>query len=305
MKIKREWSFLIIALVYILSGVVGVLTCLATFHLGLWLSLLISDVVATVVVFIFSVIFKNASVYDPYWSVQPLVIMLGFIAVNGLNLASALLLAIVAIWSLRLSANWAYTFYGMEHQDWRYTMLKKSTGYFYPLINLVGIHLVPTLVVYLCAIPCAILIIQKPAFDPVCLFGLALAIVGVVLEFVADIQMHIYKKHKTTAFIRLGIWKNSRHPNYLGEILFWWGVALYCIANMPSLWYLYVGALANTMLFLCVSLPMAEDKQSKKEGFEAYARETNLLSPFKKAVRERKRVQEAVTHSTEEQNEEK
>ncbi len=292
MKIKRGLSFVIIALVYALASAIGILTYLATDHLGVWVALLIADVVATVVTFIFSLIFKNASVYDPYWSVQPLVILLAFICVNGLNLASSLIFVAICIWSLRLTANWAYTFYGMEHQDWRYTMLKEKTGAFYPVVNFVGIHLVPTLIVYLCTIPAVLVTIAKPSFDIVCLAGLFLALTGIVLEFVADIQMHIFKKKRPSTFIRIGIWEHSRHPNYLGEILFWWGVAFYCIANMPHLWYLFVGALVNTLLFLCVSVPMAEGKQSKKEGFLEYVKETNLLLPFRKVVKEKRRKAE-------------
>lgn len=285
MKIKRGYSFAIIALVYLLASVVGIFTYLLLDDgLGTCLALLVADVVATVVTFIFSLIFKNASVYDPYWSVQPLVILCAFVFVNGLNLTSALIFSAICLWAVRLTANWAYTFHGMEHQDWRYTMLKEKTGAFYPVVNLIGIHLVPTVVVYLCTLPAVILVIERPELDIACLAGLALVLTGIALELFADIQMHIYRKNRTTPFIRIGVWKNSRHPNYLGEILVWWGVALYCIANMSNHWILLIGAIANSLLFAFVSIPLAENRQSKKEGYLEYVRETNVLIPLKKAV---------------------
>lgn len=95
-----------------------------------WLSLLIADVVATVVTFIFSVIFDNASVYDPYWSVQPPVILVAFAVGQELTLFGVLLLIVVNFWGIRLTANWAYTFANLNHQDWRYTMLKEKQACF-------------------------------------------------------------------------------------------------------------------------------------------------------------------------------
>ena len=109
-----------------------------------WLRLLISDVLATAIVFVFSCILHNASVYDPYWSVQPPLILTLFALGSRLTLVRFLLVIAVWYWGIRLTANWAYTFYGLHCQDWRYTMLKEKTGHLYPLINFLGIHLFPT-----------------------------------------------------------------------------------------------------------------------------------------------------------------
>ena len=70
LKQNRTASFVVVTLVYIIATVVGVLAY-RTLTFDWWLSLLIADATATVVTFVFSLIFKNASVYDPYWSVQP------------------------------------------------------------------------------------------------------------------------------------------------------------------------------------------------------------------------------------------
>ena len=102
------------------------------------------------------------------------------------------------------------------------------------------------------------------------------------LAIFADIQMHKYRKNRTTPFIRVGLWKYSRHPNYLGEILMWWGVAMAVVCAAPSAWYLAAGAVANTLLFLVVSIPMADKRQSRKEGFAEYKKQTRMLLPIKK-----------------------
>ena len=102
------------------------------------------------------------------------------------------------------------------------------------------------------------------------------------MQGIADIQMHKFRKNRDGAFIRRGLWKYSRHPNYLGEILVWWGVGLSVVSAAPHAWYLAAGAFANTLLFLCVSIPMADRRQSRKEGFDEYKRQTRMLLPIKK-----------------------
>lgn len=247
------------------------------------LSLLIADVTATVVTFIFSVMFKNASVYDPYWSVQPLVIAIAF-AATAPALKGAQILALIAIslWSVRLTANWAYTFKGLAYEDWRYVMLAAKTGRLYPAVNFFGIHLVPTLIVYACTLPAVYILRLGLPFNAGSAVFFALSLGAVILQGAADVQMHAFKKRGGKGFIRTGLWKYCRHPNYLGEILFWWGIALMAVCSSPKFWYLPAGALANTLMFLFISIPLAEKKQALKPGYAQYKAETRMLLPIKK-----------------------
>lgn len=280
-KQSRPLSFLVVVLIYLLASAVGV----AVYRLlsyEWWLNLLLADVAATVFTFAFSVLLGNASVYDPYWSVQPIVI-LGFFAVGReLTVVRLLLLAAVLLWGVRLTANWAYTFGNLTHQDWRYTMLKEKTGVLYPFVNFTGIHLVPTLVVYGCTLPAVYAFLHDGAWNAGSILFFCLSVAAATMQGVADFQMHRYRKHRTGAFIRDGLWKYSRHPNYLGEILMWWGIALSVISVFPQAWYLACGALANTVLFFAVSIPMADGRQSRKPGFADYKKQTRALLPIKK-----------------------
>ncbi len=281
LKKKRPLSFIILALVYIFAGIVGVWVYRAL-PFDWWLSLLVADTAATVFTFIFSLIFKNASVYDPYWSVQPPVILAAFAIGKDLNAFAAMLLVAVCFWAVRLTANWAYTFKNLCHQDWRYTMLSEKTGAFYPVVNFVGIHMVPTLVVYGCILPAVYAVREGIGANFASVLFLCLALGASVMQGTADIQMHRFRRNRTGAFIREGLWKYSRHPNYLGEILMWWGVGLSVVCAAPDAWYLISGAVANTVLFLAVSIPLADGRQSRKEGFSLYKDQTRMLLPIKK-----------------------
>lgn len=276
LKQNRTASFVIITLIYILAAACGIAVYnILTF--SWWLNLLIADAAATVLTFVFSVLLCNASVYDPYWSVQPIVILAAFAIGKELTAVRVLLLVAVIIWGVRLTANWAYTFADLTHQDWRYTMLKEKTGKMYPFVNFTGIHMVPTLIVYACTLPAVYAFLHDSVWNAGSIIFFFVSFGSAVLQGVADFQMHRFRKNRTGNFMRDGLWKYSRHPNYLGEILMWWGIALSVVSVFPNRWYLAAGALANTILFLVVSIPMADGRQSRKMGFAEYKNETRML----------------------------
>lgn len=280
-KENRLISFITILIIYIIAGVIGVITY-NQLKYDWWINLLIADVISTIVTFIFSLIFKNASIYDPYWSVQPIVIIYLIALGKQMTIGKILVLLAVSYWGIRLTLNWGYTFKGLNHQDWRYTMLHEQTRKFYPIINFVGIHMVPTLIVYACTIPAAYMIIFSNEINIITIIGFIISIGAATLQLISDIQMQKYRKNRNGNFIRTGLWKYSRHPNYLGEILMWWGIAIMSFSVFNDKIYLLVGALLNTLLFLFVSIPMADKRQSRKEGFETYKKETRMLFPIKK-----------------------
>ena len=283
--ITRKESFIILSVIYVLAAIAGIVTYILLPELWpFWARLLVSDVLSTVVVFIFSLVFKNASVYDPYWSVQPIVILIAFAVGKRITFLKLLLLLAVLLWGIRLTANWAYTFKSLRHEDWRYEMLQDKTGPFYPIINFVGIHMVPTLVVYLCALPAVAMMIGSPRGNLIAFVGLAVSMGAATMQGFSDVQMHKFRKRGDGGFIREGLWKNSRHPNYLGEILMWWGIGISAVASLGTNYlFLLIGAVANTALFLFVSIPLAEGKQSKKEGYSEYKAQTRVLLPIPKS----------------------
>ena len=288
--IKNRYAALaVIIFIYVLAVLCGIFTydffeakLSGDGQTSFWLSLLLADISATILVFIFSLIFHNASVYDPYWSVQPPVILaVALYKMNengtGTTLMGWLLFAAVLFWGLRLTGNWIYNFKSFEYQDWRYVMLKEKTGPAYPLINFLGIHMFPTLVVYLCVLPAVTAIVQGAAFKPLCLAFIAMCFTATVFQGIADVQMHRFKYEGGTGFIQTGLWKKSRHPNYACEILMWWGIGLASVIATGGPYWLLAGAAVNTLMFLFVSIPMADKHQARKPGFEEYKKNTRML----------------------------
>ncbi len=278
---NRTLALTVIILIYIFAAFCGLFVYnYLRASKDFWLCLLFADIAATLVVFIFSLIFGNASVYDPYWSVQPPVILgigLAKTADAANNLLAWLIFIVILLWALRLTANWAYNFKSFEYQDWRYLMLKEKTGRAYPLINFLGIHLFPTLVVYLCVLPALFVFVSEAFLHPLCFVFLAQSLIATVLQGIADVQMHKFRAEGSGGFIRSGLWKHARHPNYACEIFMWWGIGLTSVIALGGKWWLLTGALVNTLMFLFISIPMADKRQSRKPGFDEYKKQTRFL----------------------------
>ena len=142
--------------------------------------------------------------------------------------------------------------------------------------------MVPTLVVYGCILPAVYAVRFDLSANIGSIVFIILSLLAALLQGVADIEMQRFRKSGKGGFIRVGLWKYSRHPNYLGEILMWWGIALAVFCAEPTAPWLLSGAIANTVLFFAVSIPMADGRQSKKEGFAEYKKATRMLLPIRK-----------------------
>jgi steroid 5-alpha reductase family enzyme len=246
-----------------------------------------ADVAATLVVFGFSRAFDNSSFYDAYWSVAPLPIGIYFALVaepgGAVPGRQALVLLVLALWGARLTWNWARGWTGLQHEDWRYVDLRQSAGRLYWLASLLGLHLMPTFVVFLGCLPLWLALAEGPrplgVFDAV---GAALALGGTALEFVADNQLRRFRLSGPPpgSVFEGGLWAWSRHPNYLGEILFWIGLAFFGLGAAGFVPWAWIGAVAMVLMFRFVSLPLMETRMlSRRPGYEDRQRRVSLLLP--------------------------
>lgn len=277
---SRALSFVIIFLVYVLATAVGiaVFKFLPAAYSDI-LRLFIADTAATVFVWFFSMIFRNSSMYDPYWSVAPMVI-LGLLAYHydAFDIPSILLLAGVGVWGVRLTVNWAVTFENLTIQDWRYDDLKKNSKKMWPLVSFLSVHYIPTLVVFGAMLPAFKLLTLHAEANIFTYAGFALTLIAAGLQFFSDRQAHAFRKANPGKVCNVGLWKYSRHPNYLGEVVMWWGVYFILLSVAPGLWWTGVGALANTGLFLFISIPMMEKRQlANKPAYKDYVAKTSML----------------------------
>ena len=240
----------------------------------LWLDTLIADILATLVVFAFSRGFGNSSFYDAYWSVvPPLLLLYWWTQSSDVEPWRCWLLAVVVVaWAVRLTGNWLYAFPGLHHEDWRYPMFRERAGRFEFVADLVAIHLIPTLQVFLGMLPVYVAVTTPGtgmAWLTVIAFVVGMA--AVALEFVADTQMHRFVRDRRQGEVMdRGLWSWSRHPNYFGEFGFWFALALFGVAASPAdAWWLFIGAVAMLAMFLGASIPMMEERSlARRPGYQ-------------------------------------
>jgi steroid 5-alpha reductase family enzyme len=236
----------------------------------LWLDALIADVVATVVVFAASRWHHNSSFYDPYWSVLPPYLAVYWLVASdgaGDDVRTLLVLGVVFLWAVRLTVNWVIGFPGLHHEDWRYPLLRDKAGKLELPVDLFAIHLIPTFQTFLGTVPVYVAV-ARPGRDLGWLDGVALVVgVGAVaLELIADGQMRRFIKERTPgAVMDRGLWSWSRHPNYFGEISFWFSLALFGVAASPDdAWWIFAGTATMIAMFLGASIPMMEARSLER-----------------------------------------
>ncbi len=236
----------------------------------LWLDAFIADILATLVIFAFSRVYRNSSFYDAFWSVIPPLLLIYWWSRSGPDVDQVrcwLVAIVVVLWAIRLTANWVYGFPGLHHEDWRYPMFKERAGRWEFGADLAAIHLIPTVQVFLGMIPVYVAV-TRPGSTVTWLMWLAFVIglAAVATELVADTQMHRFVRERTPgAAMDRGLWSWSRHPNYFGEFSFWLALALFGVAAAPAdWWWLCIGAVLILAMFLGASIPMMEERSLER-----------------------------------------
>ena len=247
-----------------------------------------ADIAATVAIFVFSRLYKNSSFYDAYWSVIPPLIALYWTmaaTAQGIDMTRAWLVVILVwLWGVRLTANWATFWPGLEHEDWRYAPIKTNAGKWNALADFSAIHLFPTVIVFAACLPiyAAVAMDARP-LNALDYLAAAVTLIAILIELVSDIQLHRFLTHrKPDEIMKTGLWALSRHPNYFGEWLFWAGLALFGLAAVPSAWFWVVpGAVAMLVMFLVASIPMI-DKRSveRRPEYQAHMARVSGFVPW-------------------------
>ncbi len=195
-----------------------------------------------------------------------------------------LVASLVFAWSLRL----AWYLHGRNKakgEDPRYKELAKDWKGNYWVNAYFRVFMVQMILCLLVALPIFLVISAPPASLTVtAVIGGVMAILGLGIESIADLQMAKFQKTtpRTSKFCRLGLWQYSRHPNYFGELVFWFGVAVASLSVSYGFLGL-IGPLTLTVLLLKVSgVPMIEEKYRSHPEWDKYESETRVLLPLPK-----------------------
>lgn len=281
-------AFALYALAYIIALCVAVAIgyAMGDRH-PIWI-VLTADVAATLVIYAFARVFLNASFYDAYWSVAPLAIALYYALVassgNEVFTRQVVVVTLVFIWGVRLTYNWARQWRGLGHEDWRYANMREKSKRLFWIVELSGIEMMPTIIVFLgCLSLYPALSTGTNPLGSLDWVAIVVTSAAIIIEATADEQRRRFVKTNPQPgkIMSTGLWAYSRHPNYLGEVMFWWGLFLFALAADLSYWWVFVGPLAMTVLFIFVSIPMMDKRNlERRPGYQEHMRKVSAFIPW-------------------------
>jgi steroid 5-alpha reductase family enzyme len=198
----------------------------------------------------------------------------------GLGRAGAAQLAVLLLWSLRLAIHLARRNWSAP-EDRRYAAIRSRNEPGFWWKSLFYVFLLQAVLAWIISLPLAAGA-TAPAGSPLTLaLGVALALFGLAWEAIADAQLTRFRLQRTTAdqVLDTGLWRYSRHPNYFGECLVWWGLFLIA-ANPASLWTV-ISPLLMTVLLLRISgvALLERDIGQRRPGYQAYIARTSAFIP--------------------------
>lgn len=241
--------------------------------------------VMMVLVWFMSVRLKDVSIVDIFWG-------LGFVLIawrtcllsDGYALRQFLMTALTTVWGVRLS----WYLHGRKRgmgEDPRYTAMREGWGANFWWVSLFTVFTLQGLLLWVIALTLQVGL-SAPVPSTITLFdraGFVLWLIGFGFEAVADHQMAHFKKDPANRgkIMRSGLWGYSRHPNYFGEALMWWGIYLIAISVPGSFWTI-VSPVLITFLLLKVSGVSLLEKAMLEKGpeYRDYMESTSGFFPW-------------------------
>lgn len=231
-----------------------------------------------------SLVLKDASIVDRFWGIAFLVIAsAASSATEGFETRSRLVMLLVAAWGLRLSLYITMRNLG-EGEDYRYQAMRRYWGAKFPLVSLASVFGLQALVAWVVSLPlqAAIAAVFPAEITTLDRLGVAVWAVGFFFEAVGDWQLARFKADPRHAgqLMDRGLWRYTRHPNYFGDAVQWWGIWL--IAAATGAWWTAIGPALMTVMLLRVSGVTLLEKRLKKSrpAYEEYCRRTSPFFPL-------------------------
>ena len=250
--------------------------------LATWLSAIPLLLAAAAVTWAVSVIRRNVTIVDTLW---PLLFVMAAIVyaavVPGTGTRAILLLVLVSAWGVRLAVYLAWRNRGHE-EDRRYRAIRERNEPNFALKSLYLIFGFQALLAWIISLPIAGAITGTGPLGALDVLGVILWTVGLVFEAGGDWQLARFKRDPANAgrVMDRGLWRYTRHPNYFGDFMVWWGLFLVALATGDA-WWTVIGPIVMSVLLIRVSGAALLEKSLKKRraGYDEYVRRTSAFFP--------------------------
>jgi steroid 5-alpha reductase family enzyme len=232
--------------------------------------------------FLISMVKKRNDIADIAWGLGfVLLAWISFFLSQDYPFRGLVVNTLVSIWGLRLAWH-IYKRNKGKQEDYRYLAWRKEWGKWFVIRSYLQVYILQGLFLFLIIQP--ILFINKniEAIGLLDIFGVLVWLIGFYFESVGDRQLKQFVSNPVNKgkIMDRGLWRYTRHPNYFGEVVLWWGVWILAL-SIPNGFLTIIGPITITILILFVSgIPMLEKKYAGRPDFEAYKKRTSVFFPL-------------------------
>jgi steroid 5-alpha reductase family enzyme len=227
---------------------------------------------------------KNTSIIDIFWGIIFILIArLAFaLTPQGYLPRKHLLCTLVTIWGLRLAIHIELRNWG-KPEDFRYAKWRADNGKRWWWISFFQVFLLQGFLIWIISAP--IIAAQTSGFPailtPLDWLGTVVWFIGFVFESIGDVQLMFLKANPVNQgkLLTRGLWKFTRHPNYFGEAILWWGFYIIALAAGKS-WTIFSPILMTFLLIQVSGVAMLEQTIKLKPGYEEYIHKTSAFIPW-------------------------
>jgi steroid 5-alpha reductase family enzyme len=232
-----------------------------------------------------SLIYRNVTIVDSLWGLGfVLIAWLTFSMSGGFFGRKVLVALLVTVWGLRLSLHLTWRNWG-HGEDPRYAAWRKKSGERFWLVSLFKVFILQT--VFLWAIALALqwaqLATQPAGYTLLDFLGFCLWVIGFFFEAAGDWQLARFKANPVNRgrVMDRGLWAYSRHPNYFGECLMWWGIYVIALATPAGWWTIISPILITAVLLKMTGVTLMEKAiVHTRPGYSDYIARTNTFFPW-------------------------
>lgn len=235
------------------------------------------------VLFVISLVRSDNSIADIGYGIAFIVGILTAVSVHGVYGPTWLIVLLPVLWGLRLAVrifrrNWN------RPEDFRYRAWRESWGKWFVVRSFFQIYVLQGTIIFLVALPVFLAIaFPREPYMLLVVLGVAVWVTGFFFEARGDYELDrfVAQPENKGKIMDQGLWRYSRHPNYFGESVMWWGIFILCcgLSNVP-LWALISPALITYLLLFVSGVPMLEKRFAGNPAWEAYKAKTSVFIPL-------------------------
>jgi steroid 5-alpha reductase family enzyme len=232
--------------------------------------------------FVISLLIKRNDIADIAWGLGFVAIVVFLYFTHIPTLQSGIVYILTIIWGIRLAIHIGLRSKG-KTEDFRYKKWRDEWGKYFVLRSYLQVYLLQGFFMWIISAPIIVVsTVKNQTTSPLILAGSIIWLVGFLFESIGDYQLMLFVKRKQNKFyiMQTGLWKYTRHPNYFGEVLVWWGIFIMVLPLQYGIWAIMSPITISFLLLYVSGIPMLEAKYKDNLAFQDYKKRTSAFFPM-------------------------